>query len=84
MALRIDSPIAEQLARELVEATGESLTESVETAIRERRDRQTRGARARRICRRMDALRAELRSLPVLDARSADEIIGYDENGLPE
>jgi antitoxin VapB len=37
-----------------------------------------------------DALRRELRSVqgrfgrrPVLDDRSADEIIGYDENGLP-
>ncbi|WP_335986876.1 type II toxin-antitoxin system VapB family antitoxin [Glycomyces sp. MUSA5-2] len=67
MALRIDSPAVEQLARELVEATGESLTEAVETAIRERLDRQTRGARARRIRRRMDALRAELCSLPRAD-----------------
>jgi hypothetical protein len=25
----------------------------------------------------------EIRKLPVLDPRSADEIIGYDEHGLP-
>ncbi|GAA2162250.1 MULTISPECIES: type II toxin-antitoxin system VapB family antitoxin [Glycomyces] len=83
MALSIKSPTADQLARELIAATGESLTEAVETAIRERLDRQARSSRARRIRHRLDALRAEFRSLPVLDARSADEIIGYDENGLP-
>jgi antitoxin VapB len=37
-----------------------------------------------------EALLADIRaivdhfaSLPVLDTRSADEILGYDENGLP-
>jgi antitoxin VapB len=83
MALSIKSPAADQLARELVAATGESLTEAVEKAIRERLDRQARGSRTRRIRHRLDSLRAEFGSLPVLDARSADEIIGYDENGLP-
>ncbi|WP_344482752.1 type II toxin-antitoxin system VapB family antitoxin [Glycomyces endophyticus] len=83
MALSIKSPTADQLARELVAATGESLTEAVETAIRERLERQTHDARPRRIHRRLDALRAELRQLPVLDDRPADEILGYDENGLP-
>ncbi len=29
------------------------------------------------------ALQEEFSRLPVLDARSADEILGYDENGLP-
>jgi hypothetical protein len=28
--------------------------------------------------------RSRLASLPLLDARSADEIIGYDEHGLPQ
>lgn len=29
------------------------------------------------------ALQDEIASLPVLDLRSPDEVIGYDENGLP-
>jgi len=29
------------------------------------------------------ASRRRWRALPVLDSRGADEIIGYDENGLP-
>ncbi|MCC3764851.1 type II toxin-antitoxin system VapB family antitoxin [Glycomyces sp. TRM65418] len=83
MALSIKSPAADQLARELVAATGESLTEAVEKAIRERLERQAHGLRSRRIRHRLDALRAEARSLPVLDSRASDDIIGYDEDGLP-
>lgn len=33
---------------------------------------------------RVRAIQAELARLPVLDARSPDEIIGYDERGLPD
>ena len=32
---------------------------------------------------RVDAICAELAALPVIDARSPDEILGYDEFGLP-
>jgi antitoxin VapB len=83
MALSIKSAAADQLARELVAATGESLTEAVETAIRERLERQVHGTRSRRIHHRLDSLRAELRQLPVIDDRAADEVLGYDEDGLP-
>ena len=31
----------------------------------------------------IEAALARIDSLPVLDDRNADEIIGYDENGLP-
>jgi antitoxin VapB len=83
MALSIKDPEADRLARELAERTGETLTEVVVRALRERLEReQRRGGRHR--------LRDELRrigkrcaSLPVLDARPPDEILGYDETGLP-
>ena len=32
----------------------------------------------------IQSLLEKFRALPILDERSADEIIGYDENGLPE
>lgn len=32
----------------------------------------------------IQSLLEQFRALPILDERSADEIIGYDENGLPE
>jgi antitoxin VapB len=83
MALSIKDPEADRLARELAEQTGETLTEAVVLALRERlaRQRRRRSAPTRR--ERLRALRESMRELPVLDARSPDEILGYDENGLP-
>jgi antitoxin VapB len=40
MALSIKTEEADRLARELARLTGESLTEAVTTALRERRDRE--------------------------------------------
>jgi antitoxin VapB len=31
----------------------------------------------------IERIQREVAALPVLDTRSADEILGYDENGLP-
>ena len=82
MALSLKNPEADQLARELTAETGETITEAVVVALRERLER-VRGRRADIIRRRLGALRKELRAYPILDARPADEIIGYDERGLP-
>ncbi|MGH9077872.1 MAG: type II toxin-antitoxin system VapB family antitoxin [Acidimicrobiales bacterium] len=83
MALSIKDPETDRLARELSEATGESITTAVSTAVRERLAR-VRGAHRR------DDLLADLvaiadrcAALPELDARSAEELIGYDDAGLP-
>ncbi|MGF1667775.1 MAG: type II toxin-antitoxin system VapB family antitoxin [Acidimicrobiia bacterium] len=70
---------ADRLARELADLTGESLTEAVVVALRERLDRE----RARRdLVRRVTRLADEVSSYPVLDARTAEEIVDYDEAGL--
>lgn len=82
MALSIKNDEADRLARELAATTGETLTEAVVMALRERLDRQ-RTRRAAGVTQRLERLAAEVRALPVLDARSADEIIGYDDRGLP-
>ena len=84
MALNIKDAEADRLARELAAATGETLTEAVLNALRERLSRQQKRRPPARTAR--DVLReARLRlsRLPVLDNRSADEILGYDETGLP-
>jgi antitoxin VapB len=83
MALSVKSPEADRLARELTAATGETITEAVVVALRERLER-VRGRRADVIRRRLNALREELKTYPVHDPRSADEIIDYDEHGLPK
>jgi len=80
MALSIKNDKADQLARELSELTGESLTDAVVNSL-ERRLAAERLARRRR--RSIDDLVDRFGQLPVLDPRSADEILGYDEDGLP-
>ena len=84
MPLSIKSPEADRLARQLAKTTGESITVAVTVAMRERLAREERKRENK------EALLADIRaivdhfaSLPVLDTRSADEILGYDENGLP-
>ena len=81
MALSIKSDEADRLARELAAATGESITEAVTQAIRMRLD-ATRRAR-RGIARRLMGISEASSRLPRLDNRSDDEIVGYDEHGLP-
>jgi antitoxin VapB len=80
MALSIKSDRADRLARELASLTGESITDTVINSL-ERRLSEERRLRRRR--RSIDDLVERFQKLPVLDPRSADEIIGYDENGLP-
>ncbi len=83
MALSIKHPEADRLARELAAATGESLTNAIVTALRERVERERRRAPALRLSEELRAIRKRCSRLPVLDSRSADEILGYDETGLP-
>ncbi len=84
MALSIKSPEADRLARQLAATTGETMTDAVIVAIRERLEREARKRQDK------TALIEEIRSishhcasLPVLDTRTDDEIMGWDENGLP-
>jgi antitoxin VapB len=83
MALRIQHPEAGRLARELSALTGESLTEAVVNALRERLIRQRGKFRSPRVRDELRAIRERCPRYPVLDHRSPDEILGYDEHGLP-
>lgn len=82
MALSIKHPDADRLARELSRTTGETITEAVTKAIRERLVRET-GRDPDAVLAEIERIVAEVARLPVLDDRTADEIIGYDEHGLP-
>jgi antitoxin VapB len=83
MALSIKHPDADRLARELAELTGESLTETVVRSLRERLLRQEGRATSPPLTETLRALRKKWAALPVFDERSADEILGYDDRGLP-
>lgn len=81
MTLNIKDPEADRLARELAELTGERLDQAVTNALREQLEKQ------KEIARKLEAVRMiseHFQSLPILDPRSPDEIIGYNEYGVPE
>lgn len=84
MALSLKDPRTDALARQVASLTGESLTEAVRTSLSERlaRERLKRGKPAWN----EDAIQKIIESYaaaPLLDDRTAEEILGYDENGLP-
>ncbi len=83
MALSIKDPEADRLARELAARTGETLTEAVVVALRERLARQTGRTRSIGLSEELAAIRRRCAALPLVDARIETEIIGYDRHGLP-
>jgi antitoxin VapB len=84
MALNIKKAEAERLAQELAAETGESLTEAVTVALRERLEALRRRRHRARLHAEIADLQAFVAALPDLDTRDADEIVGYDEFGLPQ
>ncbi|MBP1635789.1 MAG: antitoxin [Acidobacteria bacterium] len=83
MALSIKHPEADRLARELAARTGETLTDAVLNALRERLRREQGRVRPPRLREEIRAIRERCLALPVLDDRPEEEILGYDENGMP-
>lgn len=79
MVLSIKSAEADQLARELAEMTGESITEAVVASLKTRLDLERRRQRNRAL----DDIIERFQELTVLDERSPEDVIGYDEHGLP-
>lgn len=83
MALNIKDPDTDRLARELAELTGESITGALHRAIEMRLARERTRRRGDSTQRILAELIKRGRSHAVLDTRTADEILGYDTNGLP-
>jgi antitoxin VapB len=80
--LNIKDPDTDRLARRLARLTGESLIQAVRTAVEERLEREERH-RGRPSIEHLMAIARRCAARPVIDDRSPDEIIGYDERGLP-
>jgi antitoxin VapB len=85
MPLNIKDPETHDMARELAAATGETITKAVTVAIRERlrKVRSREGTKGRRLAARLDEIADHCAALPVLRDRSIDEILGYDDRGMP-
>ena len=83
MPLSIKNETTERLARQVAGATGESITEAIQKSLEERWDRLKERRRGRVLTRQIEDILRRVDALPTLDDRSPDEILGYDEHGLP-
>ncbi len=81
MAINIKDTETDRLAREVARQTGETITDAIHTALKERlqrlsgRSKATTKEKLYEILQRVDAL-------PTVDHRSKDEILGYGESGF--
>jgi antitoxin VapB len=81
MAMNIKDPDVHELARRLAERKGTTLTHAVKLALEEALART--GRDGDQVRERLDAISRHCAALQIEDARSADEILGYDDHGLP-
>jgi antitoxin VapB len=84
MALNIKNEETHRLAQALADEAGETITEAVTVAIRERLASLHRKQRRREVVRGVQDIQAFVQRLPDRDLRDAEEILGYDEFGLPQ
>jgi antitoxin VapB len=83
MALNIRNAETEKLAAAIATITGETKTEAVTKALKERLENLKRRRSRKSLADELDEIAIHCASLPVLDNRSDDEIIGYNERGMP-
>jgi antitoxin VapB len=81
MALNIKDPEVHDLARRLAERRGTTLTDAVRRALAEALARTRQGGEPTH--ERLRAIARHCASLPLLDPRRPEEIVGYDAQGLP-
>lgn len=86
MPLNIKNPKAHEYARKLSAITGKSITEVVTQALEEAfaRVANTDQESFSRFTEELDSIALHCASLPILDSRSPDEILGYNDLGVPE
>jgi antitoxin VapB len=83
MALSLKDAETDRLARKVAARTGESLTAAVRTALSERLQRPSgQPGDPPDLAAQLHEIAVQFAALPDLDRRTADKIIGYDENGM--
>ena len=83
MAISLKDPEADRLAREVAARTGETLTRAIVVALKERLIRLKGKRRPRSLREDLRAIGRRCAALPTLDDRPADDVLGYDDRGLP-
>lgn len=83
MALSIKNAETERLARQVAEETGESLTQAIGRALKERLQRLRQQRRRGVVAEKVHDILQRVDSLPTLDRRPEEDILGYDDQGMP-
>ncbi len=83
MPISIKNNQTEALAREVAEYTGETITETIRIALTERYERLRRTRSKPSRLDELTEIALRCASLPVISQMSDDEILGYDEFGVP-
>lgn len=85
MGILIKRPETEDKIRALAERTGETITDAVDRAVDERLSRIENPKRAGRVdWQRLEQLVSKVSSSPPINEHlTDDEIVGYDEAGVP-
>jgi antitoxin VapB len=83
VALSLKDNETDRLAREVAALTGETLTEAIRKALAERLERERlRRGQSGDLSARLREIGEHCASLPDVDVRAPDEILGYDETGM--
>jgi antitoxin VapB len=83
VSLNIKDRRTHEAVRRLAELTGESLTEAVRVAVQERLTRLQARSGARPLVDRLNEIALHCANGPIDRSQTDDEILGYDEQGLP-
>ncbi len=83
MPLNIKDDDTHELAKKLASLTGESMAKAVKRAIQEKLAQVEKMQCGTALADELDRIALYCAKLPRRDERSSEEIIGYDESGLP-
>jgi antitoxin VapB len=81
--LNIKDPEVYRLARQVADLTGETLTDAVRYALRERLSRELQARPDPLWIEKLREISDRCAARPVIDTRSDNDLVGYDEFGIP-
>ena len=83
MALSLKHEETEQLSRKLANLTGETLTEAIRASVEERYERLRRNKSRSFVADELRAIAEWCAARPIISEMSEDDILGYDDLGVP-
>lgn len=83
MALSIKDPDVDRLARKLAKITGENITEAIYNALEERLEKETGRKRTSMFRDEVKRIQDRISRLPQKGQQTDEDLIGYNEHGIP-